>query len=378
MKKTTIGIITMHTPVNYGSHLQTFALYEILHRWGYEVEIIDYRYPTAYHKSLSESNSSIKGISWSQRIKKILTFFCNLWVHSNNTLLLEKMDSFYRNNIKLSKSFNSYDALATNPPMYDFYITGSDQVWNPNYVGYDKAYLLSWAPSGKRKIAYSASFGVKELPIEYEQLYKEELSKYDYISVREDSPIIHNLLGQHNNVVLDPTLLLDRFDWMKYAGKEPIIKGKYILCYILSYKFNPYPYVYSLVDHIKNVLGYRVVFLDNDPIRIMHGYTLANNKGPIDFVNLFLNSSFVITSSFHGTAFAINSNKPFISLINDGSDDNRQFSLIKKLGIDENCLVKCGDNPNTIKIPFIDYKIVNEQLKKQRDLSISYLKKSLE
>lgn len=377
MEKKSIGIITMHTPTNYGSYLQTFALYETLRCWGYEIEIINYRYPTAYHKSIRKSNDYKERNTLVQLVKHVLSFFCNLLVHSSDQRLNEKMDFFYRKYIKLSRAYESYDSLVNNPPDYDVYITGSDQVWNPCNVGDDKAYLLSWVPAGKRKIAYSASFGMKELPIQYQTLYKEELSKYNYISVREDSTIIPKLLGKPNTVVLDPTLLFDRNKWMSYAGKDPIIEGEYILCYILSYKYNPYPYIYSLIDHVKRRLGYKVVFLDNDPIRILHGYILANNMGPLDFVNLFLHSSFVITTSFHGTAFAINTNKPFLSIVKEETGDNRQISLIKSLGIDERCIMKCGTIPNTIELPSIDYNVVNERLSNQRELSINFLKDSL-
>lgn len=367
----------MHTPINYGSYLQTFALSKIIQDMGYDVEIVNYRYPTKYHKSLRPNDNSRGTKTLKEILKDILVFFCNLIVWSSDKILQEKLDAFYENYVKLSKPYTSYEDLEKDPPVYDIYITGSDQVWNPKNVGFDKAYLLSWAKDGSKKISYSASFGLKELPAEYQALYKNELSKYDYISTREASTIIPNLLGINNNIVLDPTFLFDREKWLSLAGEQPIIKGKYILCYILSYRYNPYPYIYSLVDHIKEITGYKVVFLDNDPIRIIHGYHLANNSSPLDFVNLFMHSSAVITTSFHGTAFAINANKPFLTIVNEESDDNRQLSLVRELGISDACIVSKGTSPEKINLPVINYSAVNAILGLKRDISIKFLKDAL-
>ncbi len=375
MKK--IGIITMHTPINYGSYLQTFALSKTIKELGYDVEIINYRYPTEYHRNHQQCPNTKIRKNTKEFLKEVIIFLCNFIVKSSDTKLQKKLDEFYDKYIKLTKPYLSYEELENDPPAYDIYITGSDQVWNPQNVGYDKAYLLSWVKSKTKKIAYSASFGLKELPEEYHDLYRNELLKYDYISTRETSPIIPQLLGKNNIVVVDPTFLLDREKWLLLAGNKPIIKGKYILCYILSYRYNPYPYIYSLINHLKKETGFKVVFLDNDPIRIIHGYHLANNTSPLEFVNLFMHSSLVITTSFHGTAFAINANKPFLTVVDSGANDNRQLSLIRDLGINSSCVIEKGADPQKVIIPEFDYLTINEKLNSKRELSINFLKEAL-
>lgn len=333
-----IGIITMHAVRNYGSYLQTYALYKYLESLGHEVFIIDYKFPLEYHKSL-HINDGTKTIEpkW---IEKKIAGLCSRIVKLNPDLYEQRMASFYKDNINFTRPYESIEALACNPPIFDVYITGSDQVWNPYWVGVDTNFLLSWVEQNKLKISYAASFAIKELPEKYNDLYCKYLRQYNYISIREESDILKKM-GLHGQVVLDPTFLLDKYEWQKIIPSKPLIEGKYILCYLLRYSYDPYPYANKVITWVKKKLKCKVIIIGPEVESILKGNTVLPNCGPIDFLNLFFNASFVITSSFHGTSFAINFQKNFFTIIDDKKTlDNRQVSLINMLSIPQSCVVK--------------------------------------
>lgn len=123
--------------------------------------------------------------------------------------------------------------------------------------------------------------------------------------------------------------------------------------------------------------GYKVVMIDADPINILKGYKLFNEIGPEEFISLFQNASYVITSSFHGTAFSINFEKPFITVVDDdkSNKDNRQISLIRELGVSLERVAWKGKNVNVIKL---DENIEwHEELEIKRAYSIEYFKQAL-
>lgn len=340
----------MHRPDNYGSYLQTFATYEFVKQHGFLPTVIDYAYPTSYHRSirLGKKVEKPKVSFWHRKISGL----CRRLICANHEVHTRKMRLFYEKHITMSKSYGTAEELRANPPEYDIYISGSDQVWNPNFIGHDTSFFLLWTKDCKKRIAYASSFAIKEIPLEYKESFSRCLKRFESIGIRERSNIISNLIGKESNVVLDPTFLFTQKEWAQMIRTKPLIKGKYILCYILSYNFRPYPYAYDLIKHIQKKTGYKVVLIDGDPIDILRGYKVMGENGPEDFVSLFMNASYVITSSFHGTAFAINFGKPFITIVDNDrfNTDDRQLSLVRELGVSMSRVVKKGENVNLIEV----------------------------
>ena len=191
MKKA--SIITMHAVCNYGSYLQTYALSAFLKKNGWESEIIDYRFPTEYHKSIAKKKESeVPTPTW---LQSKIAGLCARIVHLNPELRLRRMDEFYAKYINLTEPFHDADSLNTIQQDSDVYITGSDQVWNPDWIGKDYSFLLSWVKDDKHKISYASSFAVKKLPEEVAADYKKYLSRYDAISIRETSDILDRMGG---------------------------------------------------------------------------------------------------------------------------------------------------------------------------------------
>lgn len=373
----TAGIITMHAVANYGSYLQTYAIcryIEKMCRGGVSPTIIDYRFPTEYHKSVAKKRKSeVPEPTW---LQMKIAGLCGRIVKLNPALRRQRMNGFYDKYIRMTRPYNDMKDLHDNPPVFDYYITGSDQVWNPEWVGVDTSFLLSWVSDEAKKVAYGASFAVKELPTEFEALYKKQLVRYDAISVREKSDILHKM-GLKSEVVLDPTFLLNKEEWGEIIPSEKLVKKKYLLCYLLRYTYDPYPYVHEIIKWVKKQTGYEVVIIGPEVEFILKGYKVMPNCGPLEFLNLFANAEFVITSSFHGTSFAINFNKQFFTILdNKATLDNRQVSLIETLGLPDSCMVKKGTPASQLSMPYLDYVSLSG-IEERRSMSKEFLREAI-
>ena len=250
-----------------------------------------------------------------------------------------------------------YDGLDSK---YDFFIAGSDQIWNPYYSFVGSTELLVFA-SSKKKISYSASFGVDKIPGEKIEKYKAALSDFSYISVREDAgaKIIEDLTGKEAEVVLDPTLLLEAEDWRKIARRPKTCpKDRYTLLYFLDTTNK-----YTKKEEMENVFDIRMK---------KNGRELP--IGPEEFIYLFDNAEKVITDSFHATVFSIIFRKPCITLTRPGIDmSSRISSLVKHLGIEE-CI---EDDGSLVIDERIDYAIVDDRIKFEKNKAIDFLEKAL-
>lgn len=339
-----IGVITMHKVLNYGSALQTYALQTVLENMGNKVQIIDYIYPNEYHKQympisklrqcIHVISDLVKGRPYSKKVK----FF----------------NEFYKKYFKLTKTYYTKEELEQDPPECDVYMTGSDQVWNPNSIHEDTSFMLSFTDS-PNKVAFSASFAKTIVPEKYKELYASELRKYKKIYMREKKgcELLKELTGVDSEVVLDPTLLLDKNKWIEFSKESKIkVKCPYILVYVLGYSFNVYPYVYELIKYVHRKTGLELVILN---MNNKYAYKLTDKKivkdaDVFDFVKLFSDASLVITDSFHGTAFSLNLNTPFYSVVNeDDRADSRIVDLLTMTGEHERIVRKGSDYT---KIPF--------------------------
>lgn len=366
-----IGVITMHRVTNYGSALQAYATQCIFEQLGHKCEIIDYTYPNEfqYEKGAKRTPMSLKN-----KIGKLLGL-------SPRWRRVNRIDRFCRKRLKLSKKYSTHNSIKSHPPKYDIYVTGSDQVWNPTFMKGDDVFFLSFAPEGAHKIAFSSSFAIAHLPKQYKDNYAKFLKAYRYISVREQKgrDIIKELLNTDTPITLDPTLMLDNNEWQKLIKSyhDPYQKKKYILLYMLGYAFDPTPYIYELLQALQKKTNLDIYTFSTIP----PDYNMQNvhnifEASPISFIQLFKNASYIVTSSFHGTAFAVNFGIPLYSVVaSDDSDDDRQSSLLNALNIPQ-CIVIKGSNFVSIN-PYYDVKKEQAKLNILRKLSLDYLNKAL-
>lgn len=366
-----IGILTMHKVLNYGSTLQAWATLKVLKNMGYEAKLIDYLYPNKEHV---KSNDNL--------ILLIIRFLRNLYLGFPLKKKRNSFDSFWRSNYLLTHTYSDSRGLKETPPLFDEYVVGSDQVWNINYIKDDNTFFLDFVPKDKEKLSYASSIPLKCLSEEKKKSIAYYLNGFKAISVREKGgfDFIRSFYKGNLQICVDPTLLLNKDDYQSFILESKFKYDKpFLLVYILNYAFDPYPYVNRLIEKVSLELGLSVICLDfssKQRLNVKNKIHLHDSVGPNEFLWLFSHASFVITTSFHGTAFSINFNVPFYSIINNVENgDDRMISLIRQCGLNQRIIKK--DTPIesiTIDDSIPDY---SEELDNLRSGSLSYLKQNL-
>ena len=361
-----ISLITLHCVNNYGSVLQTYATQQVLTNMGHEVEIVDYYRPdlTLLHKLFScylYEAHNLKGL-----VKNLVFLPSNI--------AMQKMFGGFRTKyfkVSAHKYYSEAD-FEKYPIDADAYIVGSDQVWNSvlNH-GLIRPYYLSYAKKGKKKIAYSSSFGVDKLKEEEKAFNKEMLSSFDYITTRELSGVsIVKDLGLDNvSQVLDPTLLLSKGKWLEIAEECKEKKP-----YILVYQLHHHEGLDAYISHLANKQGLKV-------IRICYRYDEFRKFGHCVYLphvdqllGYISNAAYVITDSFHVTAFSVNLNTQFESIVPAKQFGGRISSLLTLVNLQNRGV---QDFKHCQFDEKIDFAAVNIILQKKREEDISLIHNKL-
>lgn len=366
-KRGRVALMTIFQVPNYGSLLQAYATQEILKTLGYDCDIINYHYPNEWHFRVFAARPN--------RLREMIMTILRV-------LKLRKMDRlraavcrFRHRKLKLTRRFDSLDALeAYDWSGYDAVIAGSDQIWNPLFLHGDKAFMLSFVPDGVLKFSFASSFACKALPDEFVAKYRKYLSRLDSISVRDNNgaEIVKSQLGLPVDpfVALDPTLLLSADDWIEKTPAKVKHDKKYLLVYLLSYAFDPFPYIFDVVAEMERRYGCKAIYITDCYDRLEPSMQTRINTSPEEFVALVRDAECVITTSFHGTAFAVNFGRPVVSVIPDGGDD-RQMSLLANLGI-RHCAARIGSGVEDI-VPEYDSAEVLRRLEEMCRINMDWL-----
>lgn len=332
-----VGVITLHNSPNYGSCLQTYATQVVLARVGANAEIIDY-----YRKDAIPENEVDRALN-GQLVKKMPIFkvpgvkqIAKIPVSRMVARRRAPLDEFRHSRLSLTeRSYYSAEELDANPPVADIYCTGSDQVWNSIWNnGFDRAFYLSFAPEGKRKIAYAASIAKAKLEDWEAEPMRKALSSYSCISVREqEAADLLESIGVHGAVpVIDPTLMLNRDDWEEIAdgwvSPEP---------YILVYQLNRNAEFDSYVQKVAKKTGLKVMRIAYGVHEKRSGENAVVCPSVGRFLSLFLGAEIVITDSFHGTAYSVNLGKKFVA-ISPGRFNGRIANLLAMTGLEDHWL----------------------------------------
>lgn len=376
-----IGIFTILNVNNYGAELQCCALYRKLHKMGYDAEVVNYLFGINPGHEFQGERRTVP-ISFTQNIKVRLlpivqNLFC-LFYQKNKKIRNKRFDEFHSKYNRLTeKVYPSAKSLYEADFDYDVICIGSDQVWN--YMkGYSlEPFLACFDKKKTKKISYASSIGLSEISEEAEVVFRKWLSVFSHLSVREQhaAGLLGNLLHRNIDVVLDPTLILDRHEWLEVARFDMCPTEKYVLVYIVTIK--PCDYVLKLARHIAKQRNLKIVRICRDAYPERSGKDVQEilTAGPSDFVGLFAKADFVVTNSFHGTVFSVNFSKPFYSVIkSQHSTNSRLTSILQKLNL-ENRIIPIGSEYPEIED--IDYTIPAENLRKERLYSLEYLQKAL-
>lgn len=364
-----IKTITCHDVYNSGASLQAYALMKYLNKMGNEVEIIDYKpdYLSNHYKILSINNSKYE----KNNIIKIIYLTIKLPVRLLALKDKKRYDEFREKYLNITDiRYTSNEELKKKIPEADMYICGSDQIWNCKFNnGKDPAFYLDFVPEEKIKVSYAASFATDNIDDKYKSIIKERIKKLDYIGVRETSALtILKDLDIHNGVqVMDPVFLIDKNDW-----NNIIYNIKSNEKYIFVYDFDKSELIREISIKIAREKKLKIysVFKNNYSDKVI------KRMGPLDFISYIKNAEFIISNSFHGTAFSIIFEKQFIVINRKEQINTRMRDLLNTLNM-ENRLISENYNLDSI-IKNIDYKKVYLHLDEKIRLSKDYLSKVID
>lgn len=366
-----VGIITQHRVVNYGSVLQTYALQEKIEELGYDCEVIDY-YPERFTPLGMLKRIKNKGEKF--RKSFLIRTAARIIIIPSYIIRFHMFFTFLDNRIGMtSKTYRSEEELKMEKFNYDIFCTGSDQVWNYGWnEKIEYSYYLAFAPESARKISYAASFGKSKLDsVEIDET-RRLLKRYDAISLREISGVkIVEGLGIKNSVnVLDPTLLLNGKEWRRVSS------GKYRKDkYILVYNLNRNPKIDSYAKGLSNQMGLEVRYLSYQLHEFYKNGKMFCNPRVEDFLALIDSAQYVITDSFHATAFSLNFNKEFV-IVYPGKYSTRLQSILEILGLTDR--VAKDEKDMSIVKSRIDYDRVNKILDAERIKSLNWLASAMD
>ena len=370
-----IGIMTINSAYNYGCVLQAWALQKYLENEGHQVSIINYRIPeidNMYRLFREKQRFSIAPINNIYNSLRHIKF--NL-TQGPRIRKAAKFEHFINEVMNTTRVFSSFRELVEGEAGrdYDVLITGSDQVWNGTITkGLKPAYFLAFDHSGKRKISYAASIGKKELMNAEKEFFKNYLAEYESIAVRENSAaeLLAPLVEKPIEVVLDPTLLLEREDFDTL--KQP---SKYQKPYIFVHVIGKDARLRKIVTILSEQTGLPIV-QNRMKKQFPNELGRFSDAGPEEFIGLIEGAQLVITNSFHATVFAVIYEKNFITIPHELYPE-RMENLLKELSM-ENHLIACVEElPGSVAELQPDYTAVKKKLKKRQQESREYLKRAV-
>lgn len=376
MKK--IGIVTVYTGFNYGSSLQAYASKKIYEKLGYKSEILGFSSSLVKGRDIRIEKLLIMFIRTIWRPKLFLKTFFTYKKSLSKNITQESKEKFFRFSkeyLKVNKMEKKEMIKYGKEKEVVALICGSDQIWSSAATYVDPFYYLRYFPIEKR-IAYAPSFGKDVVPAYNKKIIKKYLNEIYYLSVREQQgkKIIKELINKEVQVLLDPTLLLNKKEWFEDIEKINISPNeKYGLFYFLDIPNN------LILENLKKIQEKEKIKIIGIPTLIQGIESLTLDTGPLEFLNLIYNAEFICTDSYHGMLFSINFNKPFyIFERNYGSSQNqnsRIVSILEILKLNERYI----KDKSLKEINWsIDWDGVNEQLKLERKKAKDYIIDTLE
>lgn len=345
-----IGILTFHTAHNYGAMLQTYALKITCEKLGHETHVINYT-----PKYISDQYRYFKP---KKNIKSDILALMNL-----------------RGNVVKNKRFEEFknqyfDMRPFAAEEYDAILYGSDQIWNPNIAGgFDSVFFAEHCVKARRHVAYAASVGKQEFSEEEYRDFQRLVKNFDAVSVREESAAryLQPLFNRPIEVTLDPTLMTGKKDW-EGVMVCPNRRDKYILIYEVAL----FPETLAVAKALSEQTGFPIVRILYTRTKLQYGYQTMNDLGPCEFLGWIRNAEYVVTSSFHGTAFSLLFGKNFYTIPHH-SYASRMTDLLAKLNLSDRLVHSLPE-----KIVDVDYDKVEKKLMEEREKSLAFIKKSID
>lgn len=361
-----IGIITFHRAYNFGSILQAYALNSYLNSNGFEAKTIDFR---------TEKQDNIYKIF--EKIHGPMSVVRNTFslIHYRDEILHKrKFDEFIQERIPLTeKTYYNFADLHELEDQYDYFVCGSDQIWNPYVTDFDYAYLLEFILDKSKCVAYAPSIAVNSIDRSYFKRFREDLKDFRALSVRENSgaDLLSEIVGRPVDTSIDPVFLLSKENWENILRSNQR-RGKYIFCYFIGDVPNMRKFAISLGKKMKLPLIVIYKSIRDLGYRNIKEY----DSGPAEFLGLIRDSVCVVTNSFHAVAFSLIFKKHFLVfpyMHIQSSAKNRIVDLLTILDmkdhiIDEKSVPNINRYVNMIYNDLIyDYHKLDDMIKRSKN-----------
>ncbi len=366
-----VGIITFHCADNFGAVLQVYALQLTLKELKINSEIIDFRpdilkipYDNKFHWKYMISKIGL--------YKTIKRNIVRVIRHKNIKNRMLAFNNFRKNHLIVSgPTYNTSKELMENSPIYEYYITGSDQVWNPDFlISTGNSYFLDFAPKESKKISYAASISVS-LESSSKSIFKENINGFNHISIREKDNIefLESITDKPITIALDPTLLIDKSNYMNISKKADET-NKYILVYDIQFNEE----MIKLANRISEEKGYDVISFSNEK-NYKRGIKTFYYEGPSEFLGYIENAEIVLSTSFHGVALSVIYNKPFYAIPHT-TRGTRVTDFLMSIGLEKRIFYKSNE---LSEISYeIDFSKPNKLLNQRKLESINFLTTALD
>ena len=382
-----IGILTLfHNNYNWGGVLQGYALKQLLEREipAVQVDILIYE----NGKNVIYTNKIRQAMQYTPReiICKALSAIVMVEKRTTDQKLKQRYYLFknFMEENTTNKKIYCDENLKSAAEEYDYLISGSDQVWNPN-VG-KAGYFQEMVSNQCGKISYAASIARDDLSCHERKIMIPLIERFDAISVREKTAknILEKYMTSKKMVteVLDPALMLSREEWEIFAEQNEGSQEKYALAFFFSKSYKYRKYVTNYCKEQGLILKF-IPYARNK-------YIASDDKGscerlydvgPKEFVRLFRDAEYIFTDSFHGAAFSINFEKQFVVFERDKntkvSKNSRLYDLLEKFSLSER-LVKGRIDFERIVNKKIDFGEIEKFLNKYRKDSLNFLLNALQ
>ncbi len=425
--KKKIKMVTFPPQANFGTSLQSYALYTVLRNMGHDVEFIYNGHENLSFgikgtiKDILKNNlptSIVEGIRRKKRQKqissekksheqdslqeanthippRIIPLANNKWRFWISKLplyeIVYKIIKYRNRQLRKVYSFTFKDGNYKMKRLYttkqyedtvadaDLFVTGSDQIWNPYCCGFNSMLFLEFV-KGKKCISYSSSIARPSFPPEVEKRAKEDLQKFQHIAVREQSSVdlLKKLLNRDDiQLVVDPTYLLSKEEWMEFGNRANLefkIPEKYIFCYFIGFRRDDYS---AMVEDVKDKTGIKdVITVDciNGKINYGNGI-LYKDGGPYEYIYLLSHASMVCMDSFHATVFALKFRIDFVHILKNeeegsiSSQNLRMYDLFSRYKL----LYKLYQKDSIEWLRPVDWDTVDEIINKEISESMTYL-----
>lgn len=351
-----VGIVTQPLYANYGGILQNYALQQVLKKMGHKPVTLDQMPSLPF---------------WRYCLYAGKTFVCALIPSKRHPLKPyrhflqrpEAIKQFVESHIAHTKTVASYSARQLSRYGIEAIIVGSDQVWRYKYNNeiIEDKYLAFAKDYDCLKIAYAASFGVDnwDYPEEVTLVVKDLVRQFNAVSVRETSAAVlcRDILGIEVPVVLDPTLLLTREDYLPFCTSVQVSSGPYMASYVLDEDERKQDMINCFAK--EHGLSVKKITVSD------HGCSIE------EWLSTIRNAEYVITDSFHGSVFSILFGKQFYTFDNRGRGGDRFYTLFSALGLMCRLL---DDSATSFPDGRIDYTVVDSRLDSMRAKSLEFLK----